>query len=70
MKKGTKKFTANSENFNLLQLLRGCIKDDYNAINVKWCGNWNGMNWESLSFYCAPKMVDLIKADFPNISIS
>jgi len=51
MKKGMKKHTANSVNFNTLQMLRNCIKDEFEVFNVKWGGHWNGMNWEYFTFF-------------------
>jgi len=61
MKKGTKKFTANAENFNTLQMLRYCIKDEFDVSNVKWGGTWNGLNWGEFSFYCSPGELEKIK---------
>ena len=51
MKTGYKKFTATGE-FNDLQSLRWGIEEMFYVQNVKWCGNWNGMNWSNFSFYC------------------
>ena len=59
MKKGMKKHTANSENFNTLQMLRGCIQDEFEVSNVKWGGNWNGMNWENFTFFATAE--ELVK---------
>lgn len=62
MKKGMKKFTADAENFNVLQMLRNCIKDEFEVANVKWGGYWNGMNWDSFSFFCLPTELENIKS--------
>ncbi|MDA3816918.1 MAG: hypothetical protein PF486_06035 [Prolixibacteraceae bacterium] len=61
MKKGTKKHTVESKNFNLIQMLRGCIKDEFEVSNVKWGGSWNGMNWEKFTFYCTDSELQKIK---------
>lgn len=61
MKKGYKKFTANSEKFNALQMLRNIIRDSFEVANVKWGGHWNGMNWENFSFFCTPETLKEIK---------
>ena len=53
MTKGYKKHFADHDNFNMLQLFRNGVKDQYDVQNIKWCGNWNGSNWERLSFYCS-----------------
>ena len=57
MKKGMKKHTANSKNFNTLQMLRNCIKDEFEVSNVKWGGNWNGMNWEYFTFFATDEEI-------------
>jgi hypothetical protein len=51
----SKKHTATSDSFNELQALRNKIKNIFDVQNVKWGGNWNGMNWENFSFYCTPE---------------
>lgn len=61
MKKGTKKYTATSSNFNMLQSLRCEIKNMFEVENVKWGGCWNGMNWENISFYATESTVEKIK---------
>ena len=61
MKTGYRKFTAKSENFNCLQALRSVIEDHFYVSNVKWGGNWNGMNWENFSFYCTPETITKIE---------
>lgn len=61
MKKGTKKFTATSSNFNMLQSLRGEISSIFEVENIKWGGNWNGINWENFSFYATVSTVEKIK---------
>lgn len=61
MKTGFKKHTATAENFNELQALRSVIKKHFYVSNVKWGGNWNGMNWENFSFFCMPETLHLIK---------
>jgi hypothetical protein len=61
MRKGTKKITANSENLAVLQTLRNSIKE-FQAQNVKWGGRWNGINWESFSFYATEGELCKIKS--------
>jgi len=61
MKAGYRKFTAKSENFNHLQVLRSVLIDHFHVSNVKWGGNWNGMNWENFSFYCSPETLGTIE---------
>lgn len=53
MLKGYKKHYADHDNFNKLQLFRNGVQDQYDVKNLKWCGKWNGLNWERLSFYCS-----------------
>jgi hypothetical protein len=62
MKANYRKHTANSENFNCLQALRGIIKDSFYVGNVKWGGFWNGMIWENFSFYCTPETLTKIES--------
>lgn len=61
MKKGFKKYTVTTENFSKLQGLRNCIKDYFEVQNVKWAGNWTGMNYTSLSFYSTENTAKLIE---------
>jgi hypothetical protein len=61
MKKGTEKYIATSTNFTNLQLLRGCIKDDFNAQNVNWSGYWDGIKYEYFSFYSTTQELENIK---------
>ena len=65
MKKGTKKHFADHENFNILQLFRSEMKDIYDVENVKWCGHWNGLNWERISFYCSDKTFSELQSNKP-----
>jgi len=61
MKKNYKRFYADCYNFTNLQSLRNIIDYTWNVSCIRWCGNWNGSNWERLSFYCTPETKDLIK---------
>lgn len=61
MKKGYKRFYAYCYRFNNLQSLRNVMDYTWNVSGIRWCGSWNGINWERLSFYCTPETAKLIK---------
>ena len=61
MKKGYKKYYADCYNFNNLQSLRNVMDYTFYVSCMRWCGNWNGLNWERLSFYCSPETMNLIQ---------